>query len=397
MALNQSNVFSDADITVEVTASAGDDLTRPSGLIFWGKNYSNYYCLGLSADGRFGVSRRFNDRWLFPVAWRDDPAIRKGVGQMNRLRVVTRGSQATAYINGKEVATFSGQPPAGGGCLGLYGESGKTPNVWQFSNLRVTEAKGEAAAPTPGRVAGEPVLYEDNFATLNPGWGAPNEAVGVKDGKLAIAPSADRWRVVLNQSNVFDDADIAVEVTMSAGDGFTQPGGLMFWGKDYSDFYGLVVSANGRFSIVRLVGDRWLYPVDWQDNSAIKKGVGQMNRLRIVTRGRQATAYINGEEVATFSGQPPAGGGCLGLYGESGKTPNVWRFSNLRVTEAKGEAAAPTPGRVAGEPVLYEDNFATLNPGWGTPNEAVECQRRQIGDRSLGGSLASCFEPVERL
>jgi len=54
------------------------------------------------------------------------------------LRVVTKGRQATAYINDKEVATFSGQPPPGGGCIGLYGQSGKSQNIWQFSNLKVT-------------------------------------------------------------------------------------------------------------------------------------------------------------------------------------------------------------------------------------------------------------------
>ena len=106
---------------------------------------------------------------------------------------------------------------------------------------------------------------------------------------------------------------------MSAGDDFAQPGGLMFWGKDYSDFYGLDISADGRFQVFRRFNNGWLYPIAWQDNPAIKKGVGQVNRLRVVTRGSQATAYINDGQVATFPGKPPAGGGCVGLYGESGK------------------------------------------------------------------------------
>jgi hypothetical protein len=52
--------------------------------------------------------------------------------------VVTKGRQATAYINDKQVATFPGQPPVGGGCIGLYGQSGKSQNIWQFSGLEVT-------------------------------------------------------------------------------------------------------------------------------------------------------------------------------------------------------------------------------------------------------------------
>ena len=85
----------------------------------------------------------------------------------------------------------------------------RSPNVWQFSDLKVTALRAA--------LANSPILYEDDFATFNPGWGDPDEAVGVKDGKLAIAPSADRWRAALNQSNVFDDADIAVEASHVRG------------------------------------------------------------------------------------------------------------------------------------------------------------------------------------
>jgi hypothetical protein len=52
--------------------------------------------------------------------------------------VVTKGRQATAYVNDKQVATINGQPPSGGSCIGLYGQSAeKTQNAWQFSNLKV--------------------------------------------------------------------------------------------------------------------------------------------------------------------------------------------------------------------------------------------------------------------
>jgi hypothetical protein len=37
--------------------------------------------------------------------------------------VVTQGHQATAFINDKQVTTFIGQPPQGGGCVGVSGGS----------------------------------------------------------------------------------------------------------------------------------------------------------------------------------------------------------------------------------------------------------------------------------
>jgi hypothetical protein len=40
---------------------------------------------------------------------------------------------------------------------------------------------------------------------------------------------------ILNQSNVFDDADLRVEVIMPAGDA-NVPGGIIFWGEGSEQF-----------------------------------------------------------------------------------------------------------------------------------------------------------------
>src|ERR1700738_1526412 len=79
--------------------------------------------------------------------------------------------------------------------------------------------------------AGE-ILYEDNFTNLDPRWVTPSERVSVKDGKLTLKPAPNTTESILNQSNVFDDADIRVEVVVPAGDA-NVPGGLIFWAKDH--------------------------------------------------------------------------------------------------------------------------------------------------------------------
>src|ERR1700730_11064443 len=89
--------------------------------------------------------------------------------------------------------------------------------------------------PVTGALAGE-VLYEDNFANLDPSWGPPGERLNVEDGKLTLKPAPNTTQSILNQSNVFEDADIRVEVIMPAGDA-NVPGGLIFWAKDHSNFY----------------------------------------------------------------------------------------------------------------------------------------------------------------
>jgi glucose/mannose transport system substrate-binding protein len=190
---------------------------------------------------------------------------------------------------------------------------------------------------------GGDILYEDDFTNLDPSWGTPGDILSVKDGKLILKPALNTTQSVLNQSNVFDDADIEVEVTLAAGDPIVA-GGLIFWAKDYTNFYCLCVDANGSFKISHFVTDRWLTPVGWTENAAVNKGIGQSNKLRVVTKGRQATAFINDQQVITINGQPPQGGGCVGVSGGSAQDlQNTWQFASLRVIATAAVAASSPP------------------------------------------------------
>src|ERR1700722_10247883 len=196
--------------------------------------------------------------------------------------------------------------------------------------------------PVLSAFAGD-ILYEDDFTNLDPSWGTPGDILSVKDGKLVLKPALNTTQSVLNQSNVFDDADIEVEVTLSSGDSIVA-GGLIFWAKDYSNFYCLCIDAQGSFKISHFVTDRWLTPVGWTESPAVKKGVGQANKLRVVTKGRQATAFINDQQVLTINGQPPQGGGCVGVSGGSAQElQNIWQFASLRVIATATAAAASPP------------------------------------------------------
>ena len=198
----------------------------------------------------------------------------------------------------------------------------------------------------PSAPAGE-VLYEDNFINLDPSWGPATEVLSVKDGKLTLKPGLNTTQSVLNQSNVFVDADISIDVTMSAGDtnvlgGLDVPGGLIFWAKDYDNFYCLCINAIGSFKISHYVTGQWLTPVNWTENEAINKGVGQVNRLRVATKGGAATAYVNEKQIVTIKGQPPQGGSRVGISGGSTKnSQNTWQFANLRVVATLPSTVSP--------------------------------------------------------
>ncbi|MGH7889507.1 MAG: hypothetical protein ACRENF_03045, partial [Thermodesulfobacteriota bacterium] len=172
------------------------------------------------------------------------------------------------------------------------------------------------------------ILFQDNFSFLDPAWGVESSKLTVKDGKLIIQPEADKLWSAINQANLFEDIDARIKVRIAKSDDLNWGGGLIFWAKGYDDYYYLLVNGDGWFAVRKWVGGRSLDPVQWRASSSLKKGVGETNQLRLMTKGVEVTVYINNTQVVTFKGNPPQGGGFIGVIGNA---PSTWEFSDLIV------------------------------------------------------------------
>lgn len=139
--INQANFLPD-DIEVDYTMAfvKSDDPTYGSGLIFWASDYNSWYSILINNNGFFAVQRLVSGHYLLPVAWREDPSIKKGIGAENQVKLVTKGNQGTLSINGKQVISFTGQPPQGGTLVGFKVASGpQGQNSVAFSNFQVLQ------------------------------------------------------------------------------------------------------------------------------------------------------------------------------------------------------------------------------------------------------------------
>jgi hypothetical protein len=179
------------------------------------------------------------------------------------------------------------------------------------------------------------VLFEDKFTSLDPSWGAPGPIMDVKDGKLIITPAENTTQTVLNQANVFpNDMEGSFAMTFVKAPAPTWGSGLVFWAKDYNEYYAVLINVEGWFGIQRNIAGRYLLPVAWRESDAIKKGEGAENQVKVVTKGNKATVSINGKEVISFSGQPPQGGTLTGFKVASGpEGSNSVAFSNFQLVQ----------------------------------------------------------------
>jgi hypothetical protein len=203
-------------------------------------------------------------------------------------------------------------------------------------SLLVSFAAVVLAAPAlHAGCTGSQVLLQDNFQSMASNWGAADDVHSVKNGAMVVSPPANKLYIYLSSGNIFSDFSACVDVTATTS-GPKQNylyAGLAFWATDVNNVYYFSVAPAGTYSVSRYLNNNYFKVVDWTANAAIKKGLNQTNNLSVVTKGNQATLFVNGTQVATINGQPPQGGGEIGLVADSGPASRaVFQFANLKVT-----------------------------------------------------------------
>jgi hypothetical protein len=335
--------FGDVNVCASISTPATDKSEgQLAGIVFWAADYGAFYVFEINpANGQYSVAQRAEaGTWTYPVSATASTAITQGMGATNTLEVATRGTTATLMINGQQVGTVTGTPPAGGGLVGYYGCSQTTAtgtDTFDFSDFsasspQITTAAASSACPGT-------VMFEDSFATpdanlnIAASSGTQFASAGGK-GELTIQQA--NWGQMVEYAGMYGDADVCATFGTEAADKAEgQMAGILFWAVDYNNAYLLEFNVStGQFEIAQKSGGNWVLTATSTPSAAVVKGMGKTNTLRVQTKGTVATLYINGQQVETMSGQPPAGGGFVGFYAESESTytaKETWDLSNFTV------------------------------------------------------------------
>ena len=318
--------FANADIRAKLVQKSGEP-EQTAGIVFWAEDVNNYYVARIRSDGRVLIGRSTRDKWLNPANDRQlHESIQTGFDKVNELRVVTAGRSAKVFVNGRELASIRGFPPTEESFVGLFAESGEQPCVWHYSEFEVRQGPADSiAGATRG---GE--LWHDDFSTFDPGWGTISKVQRVENGNFVIDLDPGLRHTTRYQGSLFDDIDIRVKVAEAKGD-LDQPAGIIFWVEDGENFVTFVIQSDGTPFIKRYRKGKAPVVNELKPPKGIRKGLGQFNELRVVTKGKSAQLIINDEKLATYTGFPPEAGSGIGLLATSGDTPSTWMFSDLVV------------------------------------------------------------------
>ena len=179
------------------------------------------------------------------------------------------------------------------------------------------------------------VLLSDSFDTLQPMWGDATDFVKVVDGRLQLS-EADGKSYSIYAGLTFDDMDICAKIRLVQTDKVSGAyAGLMFWAKDLDNFYTFQITLDGYATVYQQVDNEWKALIKDRQVDSIHQGTVRFNEIEVVTRGHQATFYINGERFDDISGLEPDGGQHIGFTVEAPEGGHaVFVADDLQVLEA---------------------------------------------------------------
>ena len=95
------------------------------GLVFWAEDYKTFYSMQMFSDRTIGLYRLAPTGWTNIYEVKNSPTVNLAAGGVNSIRVVTKGTQISSFVNGTPIKDVEAEPPAGSLHFGIYTQVGK--------------------------------------------------------------------------------------------------------------------------------------------------------------------------------------------------------------------------------------------------------------------------------
>jgi len=327
-------------VEVDVEQVAGPD-DAELGLIFRFVDEENFYFFAVSNLGTYSLWKLVDNEWEALLDWTETDALQTDAEAINRLSVLTEGSQITLLANDVALAQVEDDTFATGSVGLMVGTFDEVGVDVAFDNLDLwvlTTAEDVLETPvaTPTPVA-EPVDVTDRLAEIkaddpttsddfrrdNDTWNLePDEdATFFYRGRtFHIKVDAPEW--IGWSAGEITTTDFLLEVDTQYVDGPADAEyGVIFRQVDADNYYFFAISRSGSYGLWRLEDGEWTTMVEWTQTDAIDISEDALNRLGILAEGAQLTLLVNDVALTQLEDETFASGKvalALGTFEEAG-------------------------------------------------------------------------------
>lgn len=260
------------------------------GLIF-GKKDKNDFRFYISSSGYYKVARIVDNKEQIIKKWTTTNYVNSGNQKSNLLKVEKINGNYKFYINDNYVYQMEYEKFFGNK-LGFV--------VYNNQEIAVDFVRVKYLGNTNTIVKKNSTLklpLLEDFSNNTNNWATDdldNYTSGVSNGKLNIHRKKDGGIFISKHAAIDTQKDFTIEAAMSREKyGATGLYGLTFGRENSSNEFTFLISTNGSYMFRKFDKNKYKKIIPFTSNSAVKTGIGESNKLKIVKSGNLLRFYLN--------------------------------------------------------------------------------------------------------
>jgi hypothetical protein len=164
--------------------------------------------------------------------------------------------------------------------------------------LAPAAAESAGAAPTPVATTAALLVTEDTFSASTRKWPVltePTWSTDYVDGRYHLMLDGQNNGSVSTSIGA-ENYRLGVDLRVDEGSA-----GLVFLSAEPTTFYHLLISSDATFAIqMQQVGHRFTNLIAWQRSNVLRRGSGEINKLRVERQGSIIRFYANDQVLTDF-------------------------------------------------------------------------------------------------
>ncbi len=330
--------------------------------LMWGKNAAgDFYSFNITGTGYYRIAKSKNGTFSDIVAWKTSSEIKKDNGPYNILKIEKFGNTINFYINDAKVESLPFESFYGNQ-IGFVVYNKQAIEINYLSVYYLTKKDEPPVVVTNNNNDfNTELIFQDDFNSNTNDWTElSNENIGLsfKNGSYYFNHKRDDYGWTSSKSVKIDQTkDFEIEADITKVDGIQNNGYGMLWGrKDSDNEFEFFISGDGSYYIEYIEDGKTQILQNWTASTAINKGNGANNKLKIRKEGNKYNYYINDTylmqtEAKSFYGD------YLGFVVYYKQTI---AFNNLRVSYLNK--------KIDNSKDLFYDDFTSNTNDWATGN-----------------------------
>lgn len=277
------------------------------GIVFGRKDTDNQNQFFISSDGSYIINKTVNGKRTYIKNWTASSHIKTGYGSYNYLKVQKEGSKYKFYINSKLVYT-SYSTKFYGNRVGFIVYDKIKFSVGYLSiayedNKTTTTNTTNTTSTTSSHTIKESILF-DGYTSNKNNWSTTQSSdvhFEVKNGNYYFdhKRASGGWSSTIKKY-IDTSRDFKILADIKKETGIQNNGyGIVFGREDSNNQNLFYINGNGSYSINKMKNGRNNYLKEWTTSSAIRKGNGAYNVLKVIKVGKKLEYYINSTKVYT--------------------------------------------------------------------------------------------------